>query len=137
MIPQLRAEVRLQVPFYDVDVMNIVWHGHYLKYFELARCELLARIGYGYREMQQSGYDWPVVDLQVRYLKSATLGQELLCIATLEEFSHRLKIAYEICCPVSGARLTKGHSVQVAVNIATQEMQLVSPPVLLAKLGVA
>jgi len=30
-------EIRLEVPFHDVDALRIVWHGHYLKYLELAR----------------------------------------------------------------------------------------------------
>lgn len=131
------AQVHIRVPFFDVDPMNIVWHGHYIKYFELARCELLGKIGYGHREMTESGYGWPVVELNVRYVKPATLGQELRCTATLAEYENRMKIVYEIHCAATGTRLTKGYSVQVPVNIATQELQLVSPRVLFEKLGVS
>ena len=127
--------VPIKVPFFDIDPMHIVWHGHYVKYFELARCELLGNIGYGYVEMEQSGYGWPVIDLHLRYLKSATLGQQLLCTARIVEYENRLKIAYEIHCATSGDRLTKGHSVQVAVCLSKKEMQLVSPPIMLEKLG--
>ena len=130
------AQVAIKVPFFDVDLMRIVWHGHYVKYFELARCELLGQIGYGYREMEQSGFGWPVIDLHVRYLKSAMLGQELLCTAKIVEYENRLKIDYEIRCAKSGDRLTKGHSVQVAVSLGENEMQLVSPPIMLEKLGI-
>ena len=41
----LQASVELEVPFHDVDVMHVAWHGHYVKYFELARCALLRRFG--------------------------------------------------------------------------------------------
>ena len=34
----LQAEIELLVPFFDVDMMEVVWHGHYVKYFEEARC---------------------------------------------------------------------------------------------------
>ena len=34
---KVEASVRLKVPFHDVDTMQVVWHGHYLKYFEQAR----------------------------------------------------------------------------------------------------
>src|SRR5688500_4798812 len=118
------VQVAIKVPFYDVDPMRIVWHGHYVKYVEIARCELLNKIAYGYKEMEQSGYGWPVIDLHVRYLKSATLGQDLLCNAKIVEYEHRLKIDYEIQCAKTGARLTKGSSVQVAVSLAENEMQL-------------
>ena len=40
-------EVTLKVPFYDLDPMQIVWHGHYLKYFDIARSELLRPPGRG------------------------------------------------------------------------------------------
>lgn len=129
------VQVAIRVPFFDVDPMRIVWHGHYVKYFEIARCELLNKIGYGYREMEQSGFGWPVIDLHVRYLKSALLGQDLLCTATIVEYEHRLRIEYEIHCAKSGDRLTKGHSIQVAVSLAGNVMQLVSPQIMLEKLG--
>ena len=41
------------VPFFDVDSMRIVWHGHYCKYLELARCKLLDKIGYNYKAMAE------------------------------------------------------------------------------------
>ena len=41
---QLSAEVDVTVPFHDVDMMAVAWHGHYLRYIELARCALLDRI---------------------------------------------------------------------------------------------
>lgn len=42
----LQAEVEIQVPFFDVDSMDVVWHGHYIKYFEVARCALLDHIAW-------------------------------------------------------------------------------------------
>ena len=33
----MHADVIIEVPFHDVDTMNVVWHGHYLKYFEIPR----------------------------------------------------------------------------------------------------
>ncbi len=46
----------IKVPFYDVDSMRIVWHGHYVKYIEDARCVLLDKLGYNYLAMEESGY---------------------------------------------------------------------------------
>lgn len=131
----LSAEIDVDVPFYDVDPMLVVWHGHYVKYFEQARCALLRRIDYDYPAMQASGYLWPVVELHLKYVHSARYGQRLLARATLLEYENRLKIGYLITDRQSGARLTKGHSVQVAVHAATRELQFVSPKVLLDKLG--
>ncbi|SDU15282.1 acyl-CoA thioesterase [Geopseudomonas guangdongensis] len=128
----LHTEIELQVPFFDVDSMEIVWHGHYVKYFEVARCALLDRLGHNYVQMREAGYGWPVIDLQLRYIRSARFGQTIRVRAELVEWENRLKIHYLISDAESGERLTRGSSVQVAVEIATGEMQLVSPPALVA-----
>ena len=131
----LSAEVEIEVPFYDVDPMLVVWHGHYVKYFEQARCALLRAIDYDYPAMQASGYLWPVVELHLKYVHSARYGQRLRTRATVLEYENRLKIGYVVSDCESGERLTKGHSVQVAVHAATRELQFVSPKVLFEKLG--
>jgi len=134
--PLAEAEVRINVPFHDVDVMEIVWHGHYAKYFEIARCALLDTISYNYQEMKESGYSWPIIELKTRYIKPVTFGQDIIVRARLAEYELRLKIDYLITDAASGARLTKGHTVQVAVDMERRELLLTSPPILLAKLGV-
>lgn len=131
----LSAEAELEIPFFDVDPMLVVWHGHYVKYFEVARCALLRKIGYDYPDMQASGYLWPVVEIYLRYAHPARYGQRVTARARLMEYENRLKIGYVVADRGTGERLTKGWSVQVAVDAATRELQFVSPQVLLDKLG--
>ena len=131
----LSTDVLIKVPFYDVDQMNIVWHGHYIKYFELARCELLDMFNYGYKEMAKNGYGWPVVDLRCKYVKSARFDRMIRINAELVEFENRIKINYVVYDGESGERLTKGYSVQVAVDMETGEMQFVSPPIVKERLA--
>jgi acyl-CoA thioester hydrolase len=125
----LHAEVEIEVPFFDVDSMDVVWHGHYVKYFEVARCALLDRIGHGYRQMRDAGYAWPVIDLQLRYVRGAVFGQKIIVRADLIEWENRLLINYLIRDAQSGERMTRGSSTQVAVEIASREMQFSSPKV--------
>lgn len=129
------AEVEIEVPFHDVDMVGIVWHGHYAKYFELARCALLETFNYNYMQMLASGYGWPVIDLRLRYVKPAQFGQKIRVRASLVEWENRLRIEYLVSDAASGERLTKGETVQVAVHAATREMCLVSPDVLFERLG--
>ncbi|WP_293206315.1 acyl-CoA thioesterase [Parvibaculum sp.] len=68
------ASVPFDVHFYDLDPMNIVWHGNYSKYFELGRVALLAKIGYGYNAMKASGYAWPVIDMHIRYYRTGRVS---------------------------------------------------------------
>ncbi|MFV0453992.1 MAG: acyl-CoA thioesterase [Pseudomonas sp.] len=125
----LQAEVEVLVPFFDVDSMDVVWHGHYIKYFEVARCALLDRIGHNYQQMRDAGYAWPVIDVQLRYMRGARFNQRIIVRADLIEWENRLKINYLINDAETGERMTRGTSVQVAVEIASREMQLASPRV--------
>ncbi|MCQ4055959.1 acyl-CoA thioesterase [Aeromonas sp. SG16] len=134
---QLSAEVDVTVPFHDVDMMAVAWHGHYLRYIELARCVLLDRIDYNYPQMEASGYLWPVIDVRMKYIAPLRFGQTVRVRATLVEYQHRLKIDYLLYDPQSGKRTSKGYTVQVAVNKQSGEMCLASPQVLLDKLGVS
>jgi acyl-CoA thioester hydrolase len=88
----IQAETLIEVPFHDVDVMQVAWHGHYVKYFEIARCVLLDKIDYNYPQMKTSGYAWPVIDLRVRYAQPLRFRQTVRVIAKLVEWENRLKI---------------------------------------------
>ena len=129
------AEVEIIIPFHDVDMMAISWHGHYVKYFELARCALFDKIDYNYEQMRDSGYAWPVIDLRIRYPGPTTFNQKVIVKAVISEWENRLKIDYELRDSQTAKRLTKGYTVQVAVDMSNQEMCFESPPILYEKLG--
>jgi acyl-CoA thioester hydrolase len=123
--------VEIEVPFYDVDAMNYAWHGNYFKYFEIARCELLRRIDYDYPQMRLSGYLWPIVECRVKYVRPAVYGQKLAIEARLLEYENRIKIAYLARDARSGEKMTKAYTVQVAVDAEKNELQFVSPEIVL------
>ena len=129
------VDVEMQVQFFDLDPMQIVWHGNYVKYLEVARCALLDSIHYNYVEMKASGYAWPVIDMQLRYVGSASFGQRLKLRAEIVEWENRLKIDYLITDAQTGKRLNRASTTQVAVDMASGEMCFVSPPILFEKLG--
>ncbi|PKG82506.1 acyl-CoA thioesterase [Colwellia sp. 75C3] len=123
----------IKVPFYDVDSMRIVWHGHYVKYIEDARCVLLDKLGYNYLSMEESGYIWPIVDMRLKYVASAKFANNIRVYAFLVEYESRMKIAYEIYDLATGKVLNKAHTIQVAVDIESEEMQFESPEVFINK----
>jgi acyl-CoA thioester hydrolase len=129
----ITAHVELVAQYYDVDPMNIVWHGNYTRFLEQARAALLDRIGYGYAEMERSGFGWPIVDLRMRYLRPIRLGQRFRVEAELVEYENRIRIDYRCRDAASGETLNRAQTTQVAVSVATGEPQLVSPPVLVEK----
>jgi acyl-CoA thioester hydrolase len=59
-----------RVPYADTDRANVVYHANYLRYFEVGRTELLRAAGYAYSRIEGDGYLFPVVRVELRYLRS-------------------------------------------------------------------
>lgn len=129
------TSVEIQIPFQDIDAMEIVWHGNYPRYLEIARCALLDCIDYGYPRMRDSGYAWPVIDMRIKYIKPLRFQQRILVHAELKEYENRLKTDFVITDACSGEKLSKAYSIQVAVDMKHGEMCFVSPPVIREKLA--
>src|SRR5690606_33410356 len=128
------VEIELSPAFHDLDPMVVVWHGHYLKYLELARCALLQEIDYDYPQMRESGYLWPIVDLRTKYLRRARHGRRVPVRAGLTAWDLRMRIDYLIRDADSGEKITRAHSRQVAVDAATGEMCHATPEALRLRL---
>tara|TARA_R110002051_G_scaffold206248_2_gene271972 strand:+ start:1097 stop:1525 length:429 start_codon:yes stop_codon:yes gene_type:complete len=126
--------VEIEIPFHDCDPMNVVWHGNYPRYLEVARCELLRLFDYDYPKMHESGYAWPIVDMQIKYVASAVFTQKIKVAAYLKEYENRLRIDYVITDSLTNKRLTKASTTQVAVEVSSKEMQFESPAILFNKL---
>jgi acyl-CoA thioester hydrolase len=74
---RLSATTTVEIHFYDVDSLSIVWHGHYLKYLENGREAFGAKYGVAYMDIYNNGYIAPIVDLQIRYLNMVALNETL------------------------------------------------------------
>jgi len=121
------AEIEFDVAFHDIDMVGVVWHGHYLRYFENARWALMNRIGYGFEPMVGSGYAWPVVELQAKYVNAARFGERLHARAALVEWENRLVVNYLLTRPADRMRIARGRTVQVAVDARSGELQFACP----------
>lgn len=124
----LFAEVELEVRFHDVDMVGVVWHGHYLRYLENARWALMNQLGYGLDRMLASGFAWPIVELQSKYLNPARFGDRLRVRASLLEWESRLALNYLVSRLDDGARIARARTVQVSVDARSGELQFATPP---------
>ena len=123
---EISVESKVRVEFYDVDSMDVVYHANYVKFLEVARCDLLDKIGYGYEQMRATNYVFPVATLNVKYVRSLRFGQTATVKATLVEWENRIKIKYEIFAP-DGALVTKAETTQMAVKMPQGETCFVCP----------
>ena len=125
----LVATDKIKIPFHDLDPGNVVWHGRYFKYFENARTLLFEGIGYSFDEMTESGVLWPVVDLNIRYVRPLLLNQEVRVSACLKEWELRLVVDYQIV-DVQGVTCTRARTVQAPVDAETHELVIGSLDIL-------
>lgn len=131
------AEVEVEVPFHDVDLAGVVWHGHYMKYLENARWAVMNRIGFGLDAMVSSGFLWPIVGLQVKYVRAARYGDRLRVKGSLVEWETRLVLNYLILDAKDDTRVGRAQTVQVAVERETGTLQLVTPACLAERVTAA
>lgn len=69
--------MQLKVRFNELDTYGHVNHAVYLTYFEIARIEALKSVGCGLDRLQTDGFHLIVVDVRIRYAKSAVLDHVL------------------------------------------------------------
>lgn len=127
----LTARAEIIVQFHDLDPMNVVWHGNYLRYLEIARSELLTRLNYNYCQMQASGYVWPIVDVRLKYIQPLRLHQKVIVEAGLMEYENRLKIDYHLYDGETNQLLTKASTIQVAVKDGNSQLEFKCPQILI------
>ncbi len=128
MAQSVSTSVRLKVPYYDVDMMQIVWHGNYLKYFEVARQALFRECGVDLqRYMKEKGYAFPIIRSIVKHIWPLRLDDEFICTAVLKEATVKIVLDFEIKLIPNDKVCTKGRSEQVALLVPEMEMAFLIP----------
>lgn len=100
-----------RVRYRECDPMGVVYHTHYLDYFEVARTEALRDLGIRYRDLEAEGIIMPVVEVQVRYQGPAHYDDLLVVEAHFEEKpSVRVPIDYTVHREDEEDVLASGHT---------------------------
>ena len=132
---KFKTDTIIRVEFYDLDPMDVVWHGNYVKYLEVARCDMLAKLGYNYVDMKNDGYAYPVATMEMKYIKPCTFGQELKVVSIVEEIEPALVIKYVIFDNKTGEKMFKAKTMQIAVDINTRKTVYDAPENLKKKIA--
>lgn len=131
-------EFKRRVPFHDLDPLQIVWHGNYLKYFDIARFGLFKQAGldlYQYSLTRQLIF--PVTRSSAKHIVPLRYDDEFVCRATVTEAVYKIAMSFEIRLAGNGQICTRGKSEQVAVKMPEMEMQFEVPGDVTAALGYA
>ena len=93
----LESRTTIRVRYAETDAMAVVYHGSYLPWLEVGRTTLLREHGFLYRDLEQSGYRLPVLDVYVKYHRPAVYDDEVEIHTTIRECPGiRMKIDYEV-----------------------------------------
>jgi len=121
-----RTEVRVR--FNEADPLGIVWHGHYIRYFEDGREEFGNAHGLSYLSVFKKGYVIPVVSVQCDFKKSLKYGDVVIVETTFHPTdSAKLKFSYRLFNKETGELVATGSSVQVFLDSKEKLLQLNTP----------
>jgi acyl-CoA thioester hydrolase len=116
----LREVARVRVIFADTDQMGMVYYGNYLRYFEIARNELLRQAGATYRAFEEATQlRLPVVEAHVHYRQSARYDDELGLRAAVPKLGGAsARFVYQIQRLSDGQLLVDGYTVHACIDRA-------------------
>ncbi len=121
-------EINLKVAFHDVDPLQIVWHGNYLKYFDIARFGLFASRGIDlYTYMIEKKISFPVTRTSLKHISPLRAFDEFICRATVTEAEYKIGMTFEIRKTDGSILCTRGTSEQLAVRYPSMEMEFAIP----------
>jgi len=124
----MNFEINLRVPFNDLDPLQIVWHGNYLKYFDIARFGLFKQAGVDlYQYFKSRQIIFPVTRSSAKHIIPLRFDDEFICKATVVEAVYKIVLGFEIRLSGSGQICTRGKSEQLAVKWPEMEMQFEIP----------
>lgn len=126
--------VELLVPFHDVDALRVVWHGHYYKYMEVARTQLLRERGIDGPELHAMGYALYVIETKCRHVFPLRYGDRFRVDARVLDADNRVNLAYEIHNLSQDRRSAKGTTTLVTTDLAGN-LQYATPEAIRSRLG--
>jgi acyl-CoA thioester hydrolase len=93
-----RHETTIRVRYAETDQMNVVYYGNYAQYFEVGRVEAIRSLGMSYKSLEEKGVLLPVVELNIRYLRSAHYDDLLTIRSEVRELpsDHRITFYQEV-----------------------------------------
>ncbi len=120
------TSVELEVPLYDVDVLGVVWHGHYYKYLEAARAALLRSCDLDAGDLIGPRYLFFVIESRCRHSHPLRYRDRARVTAWVRDLQHRIFVAYEIQNLTAGRRAARGHTI-LAITDRERKLLLETP----------
>ena len=120
--------VEQDVKFSEVDSLGVVWHGHYIRYFEDGREAFGKQFSLKYLDFYANGYFVPIVNVQCDYKKFLRYGDRLIIETTYTPCEPaKIIFTYRLINADTKEIIVTGSTLQVFLNKETQTLQLTNP----------
>ena len=117
-----------QVRFSEVDSLGIVWHGHYLQYFEDGREAFGKQYNLAYLDFYAKGYVVPIVNVQIDYKQVLRYGDRIIVETTYTPCEPaKIIFKYRILNADTNELIVTGSTTQVFLNSDKFVLQLTNP----------
>ncbi len=124
----LISRIEFPIKFSEVDSLRVVWHGHYVRYFEDGREAFGREYGLGYLDVYENGLAVPLVDLQVNFKRVLEYGDSAIIETTfINSPAAKLIFEYKIISAKHGYVACTGKSTQVFMDPHTKELHITMP----------
>ncbi|HEY5122482.1 MAG TPA: thioesterase family protein [Ignavibacteria bacterium] len=121
----ITTEISYRVLYAHTDKMGIVNNARYLEYFEAGRGDMLRKIGYTYKDMEQKNIALPLIEAYCKYIGAAKYDDILVVKCFMNNIpTVKTKIDYEIF--VDGKLIATGFTVHSFVDLI--KIKPVRPP---------
>jgi acyl-CoA thioester hydrolase len=114
--PPSAVSIEVEIPFHDVDVLQVAWHGHYFKYLELGRTALLRKHRLDAPDLYQLGYRFMVAESHLRHVFALRYADRCRVSSWFTEVENRIRIHYDLHNETAGCRAAQGSTVLITTR---------------------
>ena len=116
----MEDEIEILVRYSETDQMSFVYHGNYVKYFEIGRITWLKKLCISYKKMEDQGILLPVIELSINFKKPALFDDKLILKTKLKRIpSYMIEFDFEI--KRDDKLITLGYTKLVFLNSKTNK----------------
>ena len=115
------STTQIRVRYAETDQMSVVYYGNYAQYFEVGRVESIRQLGLSYKQIEEFGVIMPVVEMNIKFLRSAEYDDLLTAKTSVKELptNHKIEFHQEVYNE-SNKLLTVGRVVLYFIDAATK-----------------
>src|ERR1044072_5272192 len=125
---ELTERANILVKVNEADPLGIVWHGHYVRYFEDGREAFGEKYGLRYLDIFKEGYTVPIVKVECNYKRSLRYGDRVIVETKyVDTPAAKIRFEYTLYNAATGELVADGYSLQVFLDTETSSLQLTIP----------